>query len=56
MGSNKQFFTLSFYMNNKKKREEELGRWNNKARQFLEHVGEFWSILELEIEEPGCQA
>jgi hypothetical protein len=45
MGSNRQFFTWSFYMNNKKyNMREELGSWRKKdgksnSRAFLEHFG-----------------
>jgi hypothetical protein len=35
------------------KRGQELGSWSKNAGQILEYVGEF---LELEIEEPSCQA
>jgi hypothetical protein len=56
-GENRQFFTFSFGMNNK----ERAGKKSTRARarrlgEFWSMLEHFWSILELEIEEPGCQA
>jgi hypothetical protein len=57
IGENRQFFKFNFGINNKgrarKKNMEAKERRLGKFWSMLEH---FWSILELNIEEPGCQA
>jgi hypothetical protein len=56
-GQLQQFLHIEFYMNNKQ-RAEKKSTWEieKEGWEILEHVGAYWSALELNIEEPGCQA
>jgi len=57
MGENKQFFTFSFGMNNKQRaRKKSIGARPRRLGELWSMLEQFWSILELEIEEPGFQA
>ena len=57
MGSNKQFLSFSFYMNNKHiTREKRIGAGSRTLGKFRSMLESFWRILELNTEEPGCKA
>jgi hypothetical protein len=57
MGSNMKVLHIHFYMNNKQRiGEKRLGAEATRMGKLWSMLEHFWSILELKIEDPGCQA